>query len=473
MVELEIHNRLIRIKNASRKTLRAIDQATSYLVEGYFFADAYKQGYWDGRERLLKKSGDEYWTYSGLLQDVINALGARGDKPTFTDKTRRGKRRRLRWNSDVVLRPYQKRVVKQLMDGPIPGVGTAVMPIRSGKTKTSAWFVKRIGRRALVIVPSKLLLHQTAEAFRECFPDETIGVVGDSVYSPEFITIATVQTLSKLRESKDPRWDELRAVDTLVLDEAHHARGGGEWRKVFVDVDARYRLGLSATLYEDLNTEQARGIIWARAACGPVRARVTTTELVRKGFLMRQNVTMYNVNDPKLYRNASWSQTVVKRCIHENPVRNSMIAEMCERFAAERRRVIVCVGRLNHIAALEEALEARGVDFRILTGKDSTERRDEVIEGLVGREYHVVVGTILREGIDIPTVDVVVNAEGGADLKNSVQRQRNLTVSEGKTEANFIDFMDLTNKRLKAHSRARFRAYDSEPTATVEVRDWS
>ena len=81
----------------------------------------------------------------------------------------------------------------------------------------------------------------------------------------------------------------------------------------------------------------------------------------------------------------------------------------------------------------------------------------------------VLLGNVLSEGIDLPCVNVVINAEGGKDDKVTVQRQRNLTIADGKTEAIFVDFLDETNPHLLKHSKARRKMYESESEFEVEV----
>jgi len=67
-------------------------------------------------------------------------------------------------------------------------------------------------------------------------------------------------------------------------------------------------------------------------------------------------------------------------------------------------------------------------------------------------------------------VAAVVNAEGGKDVKRTIQRMRNLTPCDGKTEAVFVDFIDQTNPYLAEHSLARLQTYRSEPAFRLEIK---
>jgi hypothetical protein len=63
----------------------------------------------------------------------------------------------------------------------------------------------------------------------------------------------------------------------------------------------------------------------------------------------------------------------------------------------------------------------------------------------------------------------VINAEGGARPIQTVQRQRNLTIADGKKPAVFIDFFDAMNPYFVRHSRARLSAYVAESSYRVKL----
>ena len=77
------------------------------------------------------------------------------------------------------------------------------------------------------------------------------------------------------------------------------------------------------------------------------------------------------------------------------------------------------------------------------------------------------------EGVDIPEVECVINAEGGKDEKKTWQRQRNLTIVEGSDKVPImIDFYDDTCSYFRRHSKARLRVYKSEPEFKTEILEW-
>jgi len=522
---------MVYIRGASRSILRALEDITSYRVAGFMFSPAFRAKRWDGREHLLKYSTKRgYHAPVGLATDICRAITREGEHYHVTFKTRlKHRRRRLVWNSEIELRDYQREAVRAILGKPVPGSGIVKMPIRSGKTRTGARIIWKIGRPAIFIVPSQLLLYQTRDALATIFPATGIGMVGDSEDDPSYITVASIQTLAAWREGghwkmkrpekadraawlerhgwepsgthwrkgrikpltpvkaiereakdreeerKGPiklRYRELiRRFDVAIFDECHHIRGESGWRLVMNDIDARFKIGLSATAYLDNESENERGIIWLKATCGPIRIDIPVSRLVEAGYLMRQNVRMYRVTTPDR-EGLKWSATLQRDCIVENRERNALIARLAAEAVASKLMKVIVIAHLHlHIAAICDAMDDLGLEYRTITGKDSASAREELIEGLVDGDYSVLIGNVLGEGIDIPEVECVINAEGGADIKSAVQRQRNLTVSEGKREALFIDFYDDTNDYFRRHSEARLEVYRSEESYDVEIVD--
>lgn len=501
MLQLTLTNRKLYVAGADSATLRALEEATSYSVAGHYFSAAFRNKRWDGKEHLMTLSRrDGYYVPAGLFCDVVDVLKSLGVRYRLDDQTEvRHKPKPLAWNEAIKLREYQVRAVDTLLGAEVhPGVGLLKMPIRSGKTKTAASLIGRVGLPTLFLVPSQMLLRQTAEALKEALPDAHIGLIGDGENEVGFITIATLQSLDRLRNGVVPKFrprkgmtrdqikeseEELReraremkrrykelckTFDLVICDEAHHIRGQGDWYKIMYEMDARYKVGLSATAYPDNQDEAERGIIWMKATCGPIRIDIPTSELVEAGFLMRQNVYMVRITRPNLMGHR-WSNTLRERAITQNRKRNQIIARLTRKYVNQRMKVLIVANRFDHIACLQEALDADGVDYRVVTGRDNGYARQEKVDGFVQGEYGALIGTVLGEGVDIPSVDVVINAEGGKDDKATVQRQRNLTISAGKTRAILVDFLDETNEYFRKHSRARLEAYRAESSFKVHV----
>lgn len=474
--QIEFTDTHLVIRGASRDLLRKIDQATSYKVAGHKFAPAFKNGYWDGKEHLLKHSSKHgYRVPIGLAEDVVKILhGFTYD--VLDSRTIHEERRNLIWNDDIKPRYYQFEAVnslfKKTIRQPLFGCGLLKMPIRSGKTKTAALCIKTLGLRALMVVPSQMLLQQSFESFSECFPEEHIGIIGDGNCDIQFITVATIQTLLNWWKQYDPRYEYLaKNTDHLIVDEAHHLRGDSTWHKVISGFRSRFRQALSATAYLDNESEQSKGIIWLKACIGPMRIDISESRLIKDGYLMTQNVRIVQINGPEKFKNWKWSVSLQREALWCNVERNNKIVKFAKDFSEDGKRVLIVTTRIEHTAVLSECLWNQDVEHETITGRDSSDSRADKVDSFTNGSLRVIVGTVLGEGVDIPEVEVVIVAAGGADPKNTMQRMRNMTISKGKDQAILIDFMDNMNPYLRKHSMERLNVYRSTPEFTIEMVD--
>jgi superfamily II DNA or RNA helicase len=517
MARLILDHQNITIKGASLTALRELVSVTSYLVQGHRFSPAFKARRWDGRDRLLvHKPGVGYVAPIGLAADIRAKLDEIGVK--YDVKQRKAPERPhvdYTWNDAVRLRPYQREAVNAFCaPGLDRGRGILKMPIRSGKTKTGARIIWKLRARTLWMVPSQMLLHQTVESIQESLPGASVGQVGDGVWEQGDITVATVQSLGHARgglvkECKgnqardldtgmlikdsygpedckcgrrkckgakryktptDPRYTELMAShDLVVFDECHHLRGDA-WHAVFQDSPARFRLGLSATVFLDSKKEMEKGVIWLKACCGGIKYTVDMSGLIEQGYLVRQHVRMYKCGLPAGLEAEAWSKSLHRTAILENDHRNEMIIELAKEVMDKEgvANVLIATNSLDQVARLDALLDAARLDHGIITGSTKGEARKLVVQQFKAGEFKVLVGTVFGDGVDIPEVQCVINAEGGTDAKKTIQRMRNMTPAEGKGKALLIDFWDDMNPYFRKHSRARLKTYKSEKAFVVE-----
>lgn len=504
------------IRGADIPTMRKLEECTSYKVAGHRFAPAFKARRWDGREHLIKFKRGRYIAPIGLLSDIrakLRELGLK-HKVMVSKKAAPPPRIDVSWNEKIELRDYQLAAIDAFVSGPDKGRGILKMPIRSGKTKTAAGVIYRLQVRTLFLVPSQLLLHQTIASLEEALPDADIGAIGDGEWREgKDITVATIQSVSAARggmprqcrgnairnesgiktgEYKaekcacskkkcdggrkylvppSPRWPAIRdGYGLLAFDEAHHLVGE-TWHDTFMEITAPYRLALTATVYFDLEKEIERGVIWIKACCGNIKYEVKTSELIERGFLMRQNVKLYKVTSPDLRDQEKWRAELRDLCIYENPRRNLTIAVLARMYVERGLSVLIVTDRHNQIFRLSEALDKLSLEHVVVTGREVGDDRAARIKLFRTGRVNVLLGTVFGEGVDIPEVEVLINAEGGSDVKRTIQRMRNMTPSKGKTRAILIDFFDQTNKHFARHSRARIKTYESEPAFRIR-RMW-
>lgn len=465
VIELRIENQYCRVLNAPKTILRLLDEATSYAVDGYWFSQAYKDKHWDGRVHLMKQRASGVTFPAGLLDDVKAVLADPDtDWPCkVVDARANATRQEYRWNDDIVMRDYQAEAVESFL---AHGFGILKMPIRSGKTKTAARVIWKLQQPTLFIVPSKLLLRQTVQSLQECFPDESIGAIGDGQWNIQRITVVIVASFVSARKTKKALYKKLcERVGLVIFDESHHLSSDG-WCEVMMDFLARYRLGLSATPMLDKAKAAGKGVIWLKAACGPIRADVDISEMIRKGHLVAPTFHLYRFQAEEKHKERKWSQGLADDVIFLNPRRNGKIAKLARVWANKGKRVLIITRRVEQV----ELICAKLGNVGSITGAVASAERESRLADFVSGRVPIMIGTVFGEGVDIPEIDVVIIACGGEDEKQSMQNLRNLTPYPGKTEAIVIDFMDMTHKYFAKHSRARLKVYRSESEFRIKLK---
>lgn len=465
--KIKIQNRHIFIEDLPRKLAKPLDKATSYYVEGFFFAPSFRARRWDGKEHLLKKRIDgSYRLPIGMLNRAIEHLDAAKHEYTLEDQ--RTKPERV-WSSKWIgfpLRPYQEQAAKTFLKSDGPGV--LKMAIRSGKTITAGAIIHRLGIRTLFIVPSTLLLHQTADSLEKCL-DVSIGRIGDNEKKiAPHVNVATIQTLSKMKARKDGEYEDFIAgTGLLVVDEVHHSQAD-TWRSIMLEIQSYWTLGLTATPpLEESKKGYTKGGIWLTALAGQVVFETNMKELIEGGFLMRPTIELHKIHSPDLM-GIPWSDGLRSSGILLNDVRNSKVVSRGNELAEGMRVLVVC-SRLEQVRELVRMFKSVGRSVPTITGKAETDARHEIIAKFVAREHPIIISTVMGEGVDIPDVEVMINAAGGKSHIGTIQKMRNLTVSEGKECALVIDFLDYHNEYFADHSKERLRTYRKEGAFNFKV----
>jgi len=190
-------------------------------------------------------------------------------------------------------RDYQSRVLNEFETLMIDRRVHAVAAPGSGKTILGLELVRKLGRPALILAPTRAVREQWSSRLVPLFLSEAPAdkELSEALDCPATLTTSTYQALYSLWADRDgPRFatvlERLKAVGpvTLVLDEAHHLRR--EWWNALQSLveglsDAKI-IALTATPPYD-----APFVEWSRyeGMCGPIDLEIGVPELVRNGDL--------------------------------------------------------------------------------------------------------------------------------------------------------------------------------------------
>ena len=148
---------------------------------------------------------------------------------------------------NISLRPYQRAAVDsvcaRLSAGPVAG-GLLVASCGAGKTVMGLEIVRRLGRRAAVVVHKDFLMQQWAARIRQFLPGAKVGIVQRDVAEVDGcdIVLCMIQTLA----ARAGLHSKLASIGIVLYDETHHICAKSFCKSLSL-FPARMRLGLTAT----------------------------------------------------------------------------------------------------------------------------------------------------------------------------------------------------------------------------------
>lgn len=478
-MRLLLDNRNVYLESVPKRVIKALSKRFSYRIAGAQYASSFQSGNWDGRKHLVTMLSDgRLRAPAGLATEIATMLSDWGNEFEFLDARRYSDERFDFCFDESILRPYQMQAVDLLTTarGPLKtkGRGIIKLPPRAGKTLIGAAVIARFGVRTLFVVPAQFLLHQSVEAISKALGIE-VGFIGDGEWRPGPVTVTTIQSLLAKRNGgtkaspPEPEYAELmQSCDLVIIDEHHHMEGD-QWRRVIQDSMAPYKIGLSATVFLDHEKECELGVIWLHAVAGDILLDISVSELIEQGYLVRPDIWLCPIREPVFSAARGWSQRLQKQAIFENPHRNDRIVRFASQLVGDGRRPVIIANRHSQVFALQEGLHEAGLSVGLIVGQTKRTDRESIVEAFRRRKIDILLGTVFGEGVDIPEIDAVIVAEGGAGVKQTYQRLRCMTPHKNKTDSIVIDFMDLMHPYFSRHSLDRLSVYESERAFSVKI----
>lgn len=487
MITIEVGNVASRIKGTlDYQASNALSEACSYEVKGAEYMNQKRSPYarsrfgnWDGKKRLFHK---QYKTFpTGLLHRVTGILESLGHTINITYDPIEVQNAQLpskgleKW----ALRPYQTKAVRDAIAARRCMVKVAT---GGGKTVMAGHIIYQVCKPAIFFVHTKDLLYQAYDTFASMFGSLNVGVIGDGkqeIGRP--ITVATIQSVARALDIKYQKdkyaeddwldnttlgsdatsWLHEMAQEScglVIMDECHRVAAPTATDVLAAFTAADYRIGMSASPWRDDGADLA-----LEGVFGHVAVDINASWLIDNGWLVEPIIKIVPA-EPMSFPKGTKYATIYEQYIVDNDERNELVVENTVRLVKQGRPTMVLVSRINHGTALAQELTERlGYVVPFLSGKDDSDVRREVLDGMRDGEYKCFVATtIADEGLDIKPLSGLVLAGAGKSSTRALQRVgRSLRPFANKKNAVVIDFEDNA-KYLLQHTQERMKIYESE-----------
>ncbi|MBK0420482.1 DEAD/DEAH box helicase [Leucobacter sp. CSA2] len=362
------------------------------------------------------------------------------------------------------LRDYQARAVQAFEQG---GSGVVVLPCGAGKTIVGAASMAAVGAKTLILVTNAVSARQWRDELlrRTNLTEDEIGEYSGQVKEIKPVTIATYQILTSRRKGVYSHLSLLDAEDwgVIVYDEVHLLPA--PVFKLTADLQARRRLGLTATLVREDGREgdvfsligpkrydaawkdlETQGFI-APAACFEVRIDLSESE--RMDYAVAEDQDRYRIAS-----SSAMKEQIAKRIIAKHPDESVLV-----------------IGQ--YIDQLESMAEALGAP--LITGQTPVDEREELFAAFrEGAERILVVSKVANFSVDLPDASVAIQISGSfGSRQEEAQRLGRLLrpKSNGQTASFYTLIARDTVDQDFAQNRQRFLAEQGYSYAILDSHE--
>ncbi|MGN7248582.1 DNA repair helicase XPB [Janibacter anophelis] len=364
------------------------------------------------------------------------------------------------------LRPYQQQAVDGFWDG---GSGVVVLPCGAGKTLVGAGAMAAAKATTLILVTNTVSARQWKDELleRTTLTEEEIGEYSGARKEIRPVTIATYQVLTLKRKGVYPHLDLLDARDwgLVVYDEVHLLPA--PIFRMTADLQARRRLGLTATLVrEDGREADVFSLI------GPKRFDAPWKDIEAQGYIAPADCVEVRVSlsDAERMAYATAEAEDRYRLASCSPVKLDIVRKIVEQHQGEPTLVI---GQyLDQLHELSEQLDAD-----LITGETPVKQRQELFADFrEGRSNLLVVSKVANFSVDLPEATVAIQVSGtfGSRQEEAQRLGRVLRPKEDGRTAHFYTVVtrDTVDAEFAAH-RQRFLAEQGYAYRILDADDLS
>ncbi|MEY4408908.1 MAG: hypothetical protein RLZZ138_159 [Actinomycetota bacterium] len=349
------------------------------------------------------------------------------------------------------VREYQLEAAKKFELG---GNGVVVLPCGAGKTIVGATAMSMIKTNTLILVTNTVSARQwRAELLkRTSLQEDDIAEYSGSSKEIAPVTIATYQILTTKRKGELAHLELLNARDwgLIVYDEVHLLPA--PIFKMTADLQARRRLGLTATLVrEDGRESDVFSLI------GPKRFDAPWKDIEAQGYIAPAKCFEIRVQLPDEARMnyAIADQDTRFRIAATADAKIGIIKSLLQRHSSEPTLIIG-----QYLEQIDQVATALGLPK--LTGETPVSEREDLFQAFrTGNLKALVVSKVANFSVDLPEASVAIQISGafGSRQEEAQRLGRLLRPKEDGRSASFYTLVAKdTVEQDFAQNRQRFLA---------------
>ena len=367
------------------------------------------------------------------------------------------------------LRPYQEQAVDGFWDG---GSGVVVLPCGAGKTLVGAASMAKASATTLILVTNTVSARQWKDELlaRTSLTEDEIGEYSGARKEIRPVTIATYQVLTLRRKGVYPHLELLDARDwgLIVYDEVHLLPA--PIFRMTADLQARRRLGLTATLVREDGRE---GDVFS--LIGPKRFDAPWKDIESQGYIAPADCVEVRVSmsDSMRMAYATAEPDDRYRLASTTPAKLDVVEALVRRHRATEPdgEPTLVIGQ--YLDQLDEIVERLGCD--LITGQTPVKERQRLFADFrEGRSRLLVVSKVANFSVDLPEASVAIQVSGtfGSRQEEAQRLGRVLRPKGDGRTAHFYTVVtrDTVDAEMAAH-RQRFLAEQGYAYRIVDAED--
>ena len=371
------------------------------------------------------------------------------------------------------VRDYQRQSVDAFYAGGDArgGSGVIVLPCGAGKTIVGITAMAALKTQTLVLTTSTTAVEQWRREIldkTDLQDDQVATYTGESKgIAP--VTLATYQIVT-YRPNKTGPFPHFKIFaerdwGLIVYDEVHLLPA--PVFRVTADIQARRRLGLTATLVrEDGREEDVFSLI------GPKKFDVPWRILEQKGWIAEARCVEVRAGlpDPNRmeYAIAEWRDKF--RLASENPLKDELVAELLDRHDGAEDRVLVIGQYIKQLRRLADRFE-----IPLITGQTPNSVREELYgQFRSGEIRRLILSKVGNFAIDLPDANVMIQVSGTfGSRQEEAQRLGRILRPKGSEEpAHFYSLISRDTREMEfAHHRQLFLTEQGYGYEIVDASD--